>query len=236
MIHKAADARGKRIAHSLQSNMIGYHKRWNTIIAEMFGNSVGTSMDFPNLYRKARHGTPAQYTALWSRNVRDAREAGIQVDVIAIPNKATLQVGAERFYTYFVDELGITDFQINNSLNSNTSNRLISPRPFVWPKGSSGEVTIGTVARKICGQSNSLWGSTPRSGRAFESLSRPRMCGRSTHLSQVISPWRRRSRIDPGDLRALQAEPCHQPLLVEEDRVDIVSGCRGREGSSLASV
>ena len=122
LIHQAADARGKRITHSLQSNMIGYTPRWNTIIAEMFGNSVGTSMDFPNLYRKARHGTPAQYTALWSRNVRTAREAGIQVGVIAIPNKGTLQVGAERFYAYFVDELGITDFQINTSFSGGELN------------------------------------------------------------------------------------------------------------------
>jgi len=117
MIQQAAAARGKRITHSLQSNMIGYHKRWNTIIAEMFGNSVGTSMDFPNLYRKTRHGTPAQYAAVWLRNVRAAREAGIQVGVIAIPNQGTLQAGAERFYAYFVDELGIMDFQINTSFS-----------------------------------------------------------------------------------------------------------------------
>jgi uncharacterized protein len=122
LIRKAADVRGKRIAHSLQSNMIGYHKRWNTIITEMFGNSVGTSMDFPNLYRKTKHGTPEQYTAIWSRNVRAAREAGIQVGVIAIPNKGTLQVGAERFYAYFVDELGLTDFQINTAFSGGEVN------------------------------------------------------------------------------------------------------------------
>src|SRR5262249_4996637 len=109
MIQKAADARGKRIAHSLQSNMIGYTRRWNTIIAEMFGNSVGTSMDFPNLYRKTRYGTPEQYTALWARNVRAAREAGIQVGVIAIPNKGTLMLGAQGFYPYSVADVVITD-------------------------------------------------------------------------------------------------------------------------------
>ena len=88
LIQKAADARGKRIAHSLQSNMIGYTPRWNKIIAEMFGNSVGTSMDFPNLYRKARHGTPAQYTALWSRNVRTARQAAFRSASSPSPTKA----------------------------------------------------------------------------------------------------------------------------------------------------
>jgi radical SAM protein with 4Fe4S-binding SPASM domain len=122
LIQQAADARGKHITHSLQSNMIGYNKRWNTIIAEMFGNSVGTSMDFPNLYRKARNGTPAQYTAIWSRKVREARQAGIQVGVIAIPNKGTLQAGAERFYAYFVDELGLTDLQINTSFSGGERN------------------------------------------------------------------------------------------------------------------
>jgi uncharacterized protein len=122
LIRKAADARGKRIAHSLQSNMIGYHKGWNKIIAGMFAGSVGTSMDFPNLYRRARNRAPEHYTEMWTRNVREAREAGIQIGVISIPNKGTLEVGAERFYSYFVDELGITDFQVNTSFSGGEIN------------------------------------------------------------------------------------------------------------------
>lgn len=113
----AASRRGKVIDHSLQSNMIGYGPKWNQIIGEMFGNSVGTSMDYPNLYRRAKRRTTEEYTALWTRNVRDARDAGIQIGVISIPNKATLEVGAERFYSYFVDELEIDDFQINTSFS-----------------------------------------------------------------------------------------------------------------------
>ncbi len=115
LIGEAAAARGKRVRHHLQSNMIGYTASWNPIIAEMFGNSVGTSMDFPNLYRKTRGHAPSHYTALWTRNVRAAREAGIHIGVIAIPNAATLQRGAEDFYAYFVDELGIDDFQVNTA-------------------------------------------------------------------------------------------------------------------------
>ena len=117
MIRKAADSRGKRIDHSLQSNMIGYSPKWNKIIAEMFGGSVGTSMDFPNLYRKAKGRTPEEYTSMWTRNVCEAREAGIQIGVISIPNKQTLLMGADRFYSYFVDELQMTDFQINTSFS-----------------------------------------------------------------------------------------------------------------------
>jgi uncharacterized protein len=122
LITTAAERRGKAIGHSLQSNMIGYSKKWNGIIAEMFGNSVGTSMDFPNLYRKAKGHTPEEYTALWSRNVCTARDAGIQIGVISIPNKETLNEGAERFYSYFVDDLAITDFQINTSFSGGELN------------------------------------------------------------------------------------------------------------------
>jgi uncharacterized protein len=108
-----AAARGKLVDHGLQTNMIGYSPRWNGIIKKMFGNSVGTSMDYPNLYRKLFRAGPAEYTRIWRRNVRAAREAGIKVGVIAVPNQATLAVGAEDFYSFFVDELGITDFQVN---------------------------------------------------------------------------------------------------------------------------
>lgn len=117
LIGRAAEKRGRRIEHSLQSNMIGYSPKWNPVIAEMFGNSVGTSMDFPNLYRKAHNHTPEEYTRLWARNVRAAREAGIEIGVISIPNKETLRLGAEKFYSYFVDELDITNFQVNTSFS-----------------------------------------------------------------------------------------------------------------------
>jgi radical SAM protein with 4Fe4S-binding SPASM domain len=122
LIQKAADRRGKQIEHSLQSNMIGYSKRWNGIIVGMFGNSVGTSMDYPNLYRKAKNKGPEHYTEIWTRNVREARSAGIQIGVISIPNKETVRLGAERFYSYFVDELEITDFQINTSFSGGEMN------------------------------------------------------------------------------------------------------------------
>ena len=39
MIRREADARGKEVFHSLQSNMLSYSSRWNQVIADMFGNS-----------------------------------------------------------------------------------------------------------------------------------------------------------------------------------------------------
>jgi radical SAM protein with 4Fe4S-binding SPASM domain len=113
LIRHEAEARGKRVSHSLQSNMLAYSSRWNKVIAEMFGNSVGTSLDYPNLHRKLLGQGPESYNEIWGRRVREARAAGIEVQVIAVPNQATLDIGAERFYTHFVDELGITEFQVN---------------------------------------------------------------------------------------------------------------------------
>ena len=113
LIRREAELRGKRVSHSLQSNMLAYSSRWNKVIAEMFGNSVGTSLDYPNLHRKLLGQGPESYNEIWGRRVREARAAGIEVQVIAVPNQATLDIGAERFYTHFVDELGITEFQVN---------------------------------------------------------------------------------------------------------------------------
>lgn len=112
-INALAAARGKQVNHGLQTNMIGYGPRWDNVIREMFGNSVGTSMDFPNIHRKMFRGGPDDYTRLWKRNIVAAREAGIGIGVIAVLNNASLEIGAERFYSYFVDELGIEDFQVN---------------------------------------------------------------------------------------------------------------------------
>jgi radical SAM protein with 4Fe4S-binding SPASM domain len=113
IIQEIAAGRNRQVSHNLQSNMIAYSRKWNRVLREMFGNSVGSSMDFPNLHRKLKGGSPQEYARIWSRNVREAQEAGIEVGVISIPNEQTLEMGAERFYSYFVDHLGITDFQIN---------------------------------------------------------------------------------------------------------------------------
>lgn len=113
IIQTAALARGKHISHSLQSNLLAYSKKWNKVIAEMFGNSVGTSLDYPNHHRKMPGRTPDDYNKIWTRKVREAREAGIDVQVIAVPNEDTLALGAECFYRYFVEELQVREFQVN---------------------------------------------------------------------------------------------------------------------------
>jgi radical SAM protein with 4Fe4S-binding SPASM domain len=113
IIEQAATARDKEIRNFAQSNMIGYTRPWGRILSSMFNNSVGTSMDYPNLHRVAPGGTAAEFNHVWYQKVLEAKAAGIQVGVISIPNHETFKVGAERFYSHFVEELQITDFQIN---------------------------------------------------------------------------------------------------------------------------
>jgi uncharacterized protein len=113
VIQEAAIAKDKQIDNALQTNLIGYNKNWNRILEQMFGNNLGSSLDYPNLHRKLAGGTPHEFTAIWRRNLQVAKEAGIDIGVISIPNPETFKLGAERFYAYFVDDLGITDFQIN---------------------------------------------------------------------------------------------------------------------------
>jgi hypothetical protein len=51
-----------------------------------------------------------------------ARAAGIDVTVISVLNQGTLEVGAQRFYEHFVDDLGITDFQVNTPFPGGADN------------------------------------------------------------------------------------------------------------------
>jgi uncharacterized protein len=112
MDHAAAE-RGRRFVHYLQTNLVSYSPAWNDVIRGMFGGSVGTSMDYPNVHRKLFKGGAEGYTRVWTARLREAQAAGIKVGVIAVLHQASLEAGPERFYRYFTEELGLEDFQVN---------------------------------------------------------------------------------------------------------------------------
>ena len=70
-------------------------------------------MDFPNNHRKLFNGSSEAYTHLWTRKLRAAQAAGINVGVIAVLHQGSLEAGPEQFYQYFTEELGLDDFQVN---------------------------------------------------------------------------------------------------------------------------
>src|SRR6202045_5445628 len=56
LMDSAAAARGRRFTHYLQTNLISYSPTWNDVLRTMFGGSLGTSMDYPNVHRKLFKG------------------------------------------------------------------------------------------------------------------------------------------------------------------------------------
>src|SRR5258708_12571053 len=70
-------------------------------------------MGYPKVDRKLVKGGSEAYTKIWTKRLQEAREAGIKIGVIAVLHQASLEAGAERFYRYFTEELGLDDFQVN---------------------------------------------------------------------------------------------------------------------------
>ena len=84
VMNRAATERGRQFVHYLQTNLIGYSPAWNNVIRTMFNGSLGTSMDYPNTHRKFFSGSAEAYTQTWTRRLREARAAGIEVGVICL--------------------------------------------------------------------------------------------------------------------------------------------------------
>ncbi|MBK5967229.1 MULTISPECIES: radical SAM/SPASM domain-containing protein [Thiorhodovibrio] len=133
LIATAAIARGLNVRHELQSNLIGYSPRWNDIIREMFDNRVSTSLDVPNLHRHRAGRDCQDYDALLIRAIQQARAVGIKVSAIAVPNAATLELGADAFYSHFVDTLGIRSFQVNTPFPGGALNAVKRDLPQASP-------------------------------------------------------------------------------------------------------
>ena len=112
-IRKVGESAGITIECSVQSNLLGFSPKWRRVISEMFDNHIGSSLDFPNLYRKVVGGAPETFNDTWLRRYQEARDAGIDVGIIAVLNSGSLDVGAHEFYGYYIDRLSMKSFQVN---------------------------------------------------------------------------------------------------------------------------
>jgi radical SAM protein with 4Fe4S-binding SPASM domain len=109
--------------------MLAYADAWRPLIRKHFGNSVGTSMDYPNRHRRMSAGTPKDYTRQWLANVARAIDEGIEVGVIAVVHPETLARGAEALYGFFAESAGITSFQVNTPFPGGATNSAKSELP-----------------------------------------------------------------------------------------------------------
>ncbi len=113
IMSEASSKRGLQFTHYLQTNLIAYSSKWNGVIWDLFSGSIGTSMDYPNLYRKTKGGSAEKFTGIWLRNVRAAQQEGFHIGSISVLSPETIAAGAQQFYSFFVEDAGITDFQVN---------------------------------------------------------------------------------------------------------------------------
>ncbi len=102
------------IVNELQTNLIGYSEKWMKLIKGMFGGGIGSSLDYPNLYRRTVGGRIEDYNDLWISKFRLLKAAGIGVGVISLPNVKTLEIGAEEYYAYYFDHIGVNGLQVNS--------------------------------------------------------------------------------------------------------------------------
>jgi len=104
---------GLEVSQLLQTNLMDYDVSWDPVIWQLFDGMTGSSLDFPNMYRKFRGLGGHDYNEHWAAKFRAASSRGLQISVISVPNQATLSVSPLDFYKYFVDELGIESIQLN---------------------------------------------------------------------------------------------------------------------------
>jgi radical SAM protein with 4Fe4S-binding SPASM domain len=101
------------LSHKIQSNLILYNSEWKNVVQHVFNASIGSSMDFPNIYRKVSGRSHTEFEKLWIEKREEALKDGFTVGIITVPNKMTLEVGAREFYDYFIKKIKTRYFQIN---------------------------------------------------------------------------------------------------------------------------
>lgn len=104
---------GTVLEHHLQTNLLPYSPAWRDVIGQFFSGSISSSLDFPNAYRAARWVSREQYADAWMTKKAEAEADGFTVSVVTLPNPGTLEAGAERFFRYFRDEVGVRNLQVN---------------------------------------------------------------------------------------------------------------------------
>ncbi len=102
-----------RVRHRLQSNLISYTSKWKPIIEKIFQNSVGSSLDYPSLYRGFSTITKDHFNDIWVKYCDRARADGIDVSVISVLNEESLKIAPAEFLDFYCTCMGISNMQLN---------------------------------------------------------------------------------------------------------------------------
>lgn len=104
---------GLDMKHAMQTNLMRYDESRRDLLLKYFQGAVGSSLDFPNIYRRFGALSGEDYNEHWIKNFQAARNDGLSLSVIALANKATLATDPEDFCDYYFNNVGVPSFQIN---------------------------------------------------------------------------------------------------------------------------
>lgn len=79
---------GRRIYFSMQSNLLGYNKKWKSVFSEIFGGSVSTSFD-PDEANRTIKGNAQTYSRVFKRVLNEIIEDGFRPMVIGVYKEET---------------------------------------------------------------------------------------------------------------------------------------------------
>ncbi len=124
LINRLANHHDLTITHLLQSNLMDYDASWDAPIWRLFDGSIGSSLDFPNVHRRFEEICGDAYNERWLEKFKKAQNRGLDVSVISVPNRATLDLAPADFYKYYVNEIGLKAIQVNTPFAAGPASHL----------------------------------------------------------------------------------------------------------------
>lgn len=104
---------GLNVSHAVQSNMMVMDQVRGDLVRRKFKYSLGSSLDYPNLYR--RYGSLAgdEYNERWKRNYELLKSYGADTSAISLANVETIKTDPSAFLEYYFKHIGLNSVQIN---------------------------------------------------------------------------------------------------------------------------
>lgn len=110
---------GLSLTHAIQTNMMRYDETRRDLLLKYYQGGIGSSLDFPNLYRRFGALSGADYNEHWIKNFKTASNDGLSLSVIGLVNKATMATDPNDVCDYYLNNAGVSAFQINFPFGKN---------------------------------------------------------------------------------------------------------------------
>lgn len=112
-VNEVFDGCGIEVRHAMQTNLMIYDDKRRDVLRKHFSSGLGSSLDYPNIYRRFGKLHGEEYNRRWIANYKRLIDDGLTVSSIAVANKETLRTPPAIFARYFLKTIGISGIQIN---------------------------------------------------------------------------------------------------------------------------